>query len=323
MGIFQPGGAGTEIYIYDDADATGGHAAGSPHTWAEINAAFPVDFPILQTAAGATFSASHRQYLPNVTTRIGHPASGNSNATSLVDATGADIFCIGTRLQFTAFNGATTTFTLGTKIGTGVRMSGKNGGTIHQSGALVFRGNVGLYGCHIETVSGANNLQFLNSQSVAMEIAGCTAMITGSYIFGNSSQPLRIHNSTFASSTTGNVVASADISESSGVVWAATNPGAFFASAAQNRNITRVILSGSPTLADIRANAGAQGWNLTDIIYSDTASIPKVDVQTDVAVEDSFRDLRTYETKVVDENGNSLSGISVYITTDVDSAVSE
>lgn len=325
MGIFA---SGADCYIYDDNVNGGGtdpHVPGTPHTWAEINAAFPAIL-IRMDGGGNFFSATHNQYLiPNGggTVFLGHPTAGNSNPTSLVDATGADIFSVGTRLQFPAANVGSQTVILGTAIGTGRNMGGKNGGTIHQSGALIFRGTVGLYGCHIETVAGANAIQFINGSSSYQEVAGCTGMATGSYVLGNAaSGPLRMYNSMFASSTAGNVITSADINDSSGLIIAATSPAGFFASSNASRNLTRVRFTGAVTIGDVRVTgAGATNWNLTDVQFSETPGKPRVAFAAVMTAADGPTDFRQYETKVVDEDGNSLAGIPVQVSSDIDGAI--
>ena len=315
MGWFQPAGAGTAIFCYDDADAAGGHAAGSPHTWAECNATFPVDFPILQTAAGATFSATHRQYLPAVTVTIGHPTAGNGNTTTFTDITGADIFSIGTRLQFTSANPVTTTFTLGTRIGSGERATGKLGGSIHQSGNLVFRGNVYLNGTFVDSTA---NVQFTTSG--LQEVAGCLIQAGTSFIFGLGTG-YKQYNTTFVGTGITTFCTSAEIQESYGVRWAASAPARFFSSGASNREITRVSLCGAPTVADFTVTGSGTGWSLTEVGWSDAPGIPRFTWTTATGPDDGMAEYLSFDSKVVDPNGNPTSDIPIYITSDVDGAI--
>ena len=320
MGWFQPGGAGTAIYCYDDADATGGHAAGSPHTWLECNTTFPVDFPRLQSAAGATYSATNRQYLPAVLVTIGHPTAGNTAATSFVDATDADLFVIGSRLAFTTANATTTSFTMGTKIGTGERMSGKNGGSIHMSANLIFRGTVNLYGTAIDSTV---QIQFLNGTGLSMTVAGCILQAGSSFVLGNSTgTALELCNNSLVSAGTGNIITASFVTSGGGNILACTAPGSFLSSAASNVVLGDIQLSGAPTVADLRCSTQTPFWTLNNIRWSDTPGVPRIAFSGGIVLpQDGVADFRSYDVKVVDPTGNSVSGIPVYMTSDVDGAV--
>lgn len=323
MGIFQPGGAGTQIHIYDDNDATGRGVTG-PHTWAQINAFAPLDVAILRTAAGAVFSATHIQYLLNVEVMIGNPAIGFANATSLVDTTGADIFSPNgagapaqSRLRFTLSNGfSTQTLSMGTKIGTGARMTGKAGGSIH-CGTSVFnvRGNVNWYGCFIDC---AGSLSFQNGSGNSIEIAG-TTMHCSTLVLGTAAAPLAVYNSTINGTTSATFCTSCFMTDAANLVWGCTAPGQFYLSTSINRNFKGITLSGAPTVADLRFTAPSNNNNAFDVTFSDTVGIPRF-LTTTVGSE-VLDDYRTYDTKVVDEYGNSLSGIPVFLENDVDGPV--
>jgi hypothetical protein len=318
VGWFQPGGAGTAIYCYDDADATGGHAAGQPHTWAECNTAFPVDFPRMQSAAGAFYAGAPRQYLPAVLVTIGNPAVAG-NTTTFVDTSDSSVYVSGARLAFTTANPASTSFTLGTKIGTGTRMTGKNGGAIYMSANLVFRGTVSLYGT---TAHSTLNLQFINGSGTSMEIAGCSLQAGSGYVLGNSSGvALRVYNCNLASTTTGPIVTATFVTEGANNLLGCTAPGSFLQSSASNLLVGSMILSGAPTVADMRVNTAAPGWNLNNVSWSDTPGMPRFSHSGAVAVADAVREFWDFDTKVVDPNGNAMSGIPVYITNDIDGAI--
>lgn len=321
MGIFQPGGPGTQIHVYNDADNTNHPAAPGAHTWAEINTAFPVDFPKLQSAAGGTFSATHVQYLCEVDLMFGLPAGGSS-VTSLTDTTGADIFSPAggggtSRLRFTTNNTFDLqTITLGTKIGTGVRMTGKQGGTIHAIGNLLFRANLFFYGCFLD---GAAQIQFLNGSGNTMEFAGCGIFAGGSFLIGSiGANPIRAYNTIFSSGSPASFATVCALTDASNLVWGCTAPGQFYLSAVPGRTFNNILLSGAPTQADFRITGGGSN-DLINVTYSDTAGIPKVRV--DAALADAFEDFRTFDVKVVDQTGNPISGIPIFVTNDKDGSV--
>lgn len=326
MGIFQPGGAGTQIHVYDDANNTNHPAAPGPHTWAEINTAFPVDFAILQTAAAGVFSATHRQYLCVVDLMLGNPAGGNANATSLVDTTGADIFSPNgtggvSRLRTTTANVATAqTLTIGTKIGTGKKTSGCRGGSIH-SGTLTWRMNcnLGLYGCFVD---GGGSVAIQNGSSPTIEIAGCTFDIVGSYVIGTQAGPFTVYNTTFNSSTTGTFATSFFTSDAYNVVLSAPTPSVFYVSAAPQRQFRRITLNGAVTQGDLRFSVGSFGNVGVDLIWSDTAGKPRIISSGPSGPFGSFDDYRSFDTKVVSNpTGDALAGVPVYVEDSVAGAV--
>ena len=325
MGIFQPGGPGTQINVYDDNDATGGHAAGSPHTWAEINAAFPLDFAILQTAAAATFSANRKQYLCVSDLHFGDPGGG-SNFTSLVD-TNTDIYSPNgataqTRLRFTVATSANnTSFQLGTKIGTGQKSAGKDGCAIYTGTfALRLRCTLGLYGCLVDC-QGA--LQFNNAGSTQQEIAGSAIEAGGSMILGDAdSGPLNIYNSAISYTGIGTAVVGMFIADSFNAILSATAPAFFFSTgAAGAKKLNRLILNGAVTTADLRLVSAAGGWQAADLTYSDTPGKPRVLFVGAHNVSQGLTDYRTFNTKVVDPLGNSIQAVPVYITSDIDGPI--
>ncbi len=317
MGWFQPAGAGTAIYCYNDADGTNHAAAPGPHTWAECNAAFPVDFPRLQSAAGAFYSPTLNQYLPAVLVTIGHPTAGNTNTTTFVDTSNSDVFVTGARLAFTTANAATTSFTLGTKIGTGVRMVGKLGGSIHMTAAITFRGTLGLYGT---TVHSTGLVVFSNGTGSSMEVAGCLVQ-GGAFQLGNTTGvPFRLYNTVIIGTGVGNLATAAFITEGAGNVIGCTAPNSFLSSASSNLALGDAVLSGTPATADLRCVGTTPFWSMNNIQWSDNA--PRIVFTSGpILPQDGIADFRTFDCKVVDADGNSLSGIPIYIESDVDGAI--
>lgn len=323
MGIFRPGAPGTQVHVYDDNDATGGHIAGQPHVWSEINAAYPVEFSALQDAAANVYSATHKQYLTTSPLMFGHPTAGNTNATSLVDTTGADIFNKSTagqsNLRFTNVNNTSSiTFTLGTAIGSGKKMSGKQGGTIHSLLTPSFACNLNLFGCFFD---GAAGFTVNNGNGVTVQIAGCTFLAGGSYALGGGGNgSFTVYNTSFNSNTTVNFCTSAAITDSYNMIWACTAPTAFFVSAAPLRKFRKVTFSGAVTLTDIRiSNAPGDFHEGVDLVWSDTAGKPRI-ISVPITTA-ALSDYRTFDLKIVDPDGHALSGIPIYVESDVDGAV--
>jgi len=320
VGVFRVGGVGTPVYIYDDNNAAGGHVAGQPHTFAEIAAAFPLEFAPMQSAAGATFSGTHFQYLCVVVCTIGHPTAGNANVTTLTDTSGADIFSPSGRLQWSSANAATVYTNLGTKIGTGERMSGKNGCTIHQSGAQIFRGTVNMYGCFVDSL--ASVIQFLNGTGSGMEFGACIFHTSSGYVIGNStSVNLGFYNSSLLYSGAGSAATSIAMNEAVNTVLGATAPVSFFQSASANRAINGLVFSGASTVADVRPTGTNPNWEMTNVTWSDTPGIPRVAGSLAgwaSLPEDGVHEYFFYDTKVVDQNGDPVAGIPVFISNDVE-----
>lgn len=326
MGIFQPGGAGTQVNVYDDADATNHPAAPGPHTWAEINAAFPLAFAILQTAAGATYSASRVQYLCVTDLFFGDPLGG-TNFTSLVDVN-SDIYSptgttAQTRLRFTAAVSANLTkMVLGEPIGAGERMVGKKGCNIYATSSLRFRCTLGLYGCYVESTA---NMQFVNLGSDYQEIAGCVLFVRGgggnNFVFGTADAgPITMWNTAVASESVFTMCSSIQVSDSANVVLGCAVPQNFYSSASPLRKFTRMSLSGAPTISDTRFTSGT-GYQLTNFGWSNTPGIPRMTLPNDVTADNGQHEFWSIDTKVVDENGLSVAGVPIFASNDVEGDV--
>lgn len=323
MGIFRPGAPGTQVHVYDDNDGTGGHAVGSPHTWAEINAAYPVEFAIMQDAAGNTFSGTHRQYLCTADLMIGNPVIGNANTTTLTDTTGADIFSPNgsggqSRLRFTTVNGFTNQkFNIGTKIGTGKKSAGKQGGSFHSgSQALTIRADANVYGSFFDC---GGNIVFQTNSSLASEYAGCTFVIAGTCVLGTGGGTLKFYNCSLGSNTAVNMITAAAMDDADNFVIAATAPIRFYLSSASNAKFIGLTFIGAPSVCDLSFNTPSGGNNGFDLTYSDTVGVPRI--MSNTVGADIFDDYRTFDVKVVDSNGNALAGVPVYMESDIDGAV--
>lgn len=253
--------------------------------------------------------------------QFAHETPGNNNFTSLVDTTGADIFSPNgstaqSRLRFSIAN-SPPTFTLGTKIGTGKKASGCRGGSIH-GGTTQLRLNavLSLYGCFLDS---AGSIAINNTSGQTVDIAGCTFDAVGSYVLGANPGTFTVYNTTFNSTTNGTFCTSCAVSDSYNMVWAAAAPSAFFLSASPNRSFRRAILSGAVTQGDIRLNNGARDYQAVDLTWSDTPGKPRL--ISNAPAPDVMFDYHTFDCKVVDSDGNALSGIPVYMENSVDGAV--
>ena len=330
MGILQPGGAGTPIYIYDDAVNTNHPAAPGPHTFAEINAAFPLDWPILQDPAGNTFSASRRQYLARVITVMGGQSTDGGNYTSLVD-TNCDVFsktvAAAPAFRYRVDSGIAPSHIvtiLGTKVpwaGGSFRFSGQAGvGFYTESGVMSWRGTLGLYDCAIYS-GGA--MVFFNTGSSYQEIGGSLISSAGSISLGLASDgPLRLSHVNLSYRGGSFFVASILISSSHDVIMASSTCSAFVnIGNAANRKLQDIDFVGSCSSSDIAVGVVGGGLLMRDLVWSDTVGKPRISFIGPHAVGTAAGDHRTMDTKVVDHNGNSLQAIPIYLESDVDGAI--
>jgi len=313
MGFFQPGGANTQVFIYDDADATGGHAAGSPHTIAELNAFDALVCSKLQDPAGNTFSGARTQYLLTKNVQLGRSAVGQ-NLTSLVDKD-LDLFVKSGNFTFDSNSTSTITFIMGTKVGLSPHFAGVRGCGLNFASTPIFRGTVGLYGCMIEAVG---SIQFANTGAAYQELAGCLCLATAPYILGNSAN-FRYYHTVFTYPGTGNMVTSALVDTGHDSVLAGAAPGAFIASAAPSRSFRGLDLAGVPTVADLVMNPGAQKWVADEINFSNQAP-KRVSINTN-GLGNGLRYVWRFDTKVVDQNGNPLQAVPIQLSTDVDGLI--
>jgi len=236
-----------------------------------------------------------------------------------VDTSNSDVFVVGARLAFTTANAATTSFTLGTQIGTGERMSGKNGGSIHMTANLVFRGTVSLFGTALDSTLA---IQFLNGTGSGMTVAGCGLQFSTLLLGNSSGVTMALWNTNLKSIGTGNLITSVFVTAGGGNTLACTAPNSFLSSANSNLILGDIILSGTPVTSDLRTTTSTPNWALNNIRWSDTTGVPRISTTAaPLLVGDAIQDFRTFDVKVVDSDGNSLSGIPIYIESDVDGAI--
>lgn len=306
VGITQPGGGTNPIVIYDDSDATGGHAAGSPHTFAEIAAAFPAIFTDLGTNA--------KSYRSQVSLQIG---SGVGSATTTLNDTNSTLIFDNTR-TLTWQNSTTTSWNvnLGTKVGSGNTASGKNGSVVVLGAATTVRGNLALYGTTLKTTSGAitfasvvgctNDFQNLLIQSSVTGVAPILPQsLATSAVF---------YNVDFSHSTTSQVLASFVSTAAERITVCATAPTTFLQTAVSQLSVKDLKMFGSPSTSDIRwSGPGPVNWQLVrpgfTLLapkFSGSAANPNLAAAT--------WEYWLWDVKVVDGAGAGIANVPVKLT---------
>lgn len=314
------------MYVYDNAVATNHPAAPGPHTWAEISAAFPLAVAPMQDAAANTFLGGRVQYLLNTLVVIGGQVTDGGNLTSLVD-TKVDLFCNVTggisNYRYRSDAGiapSNIVTTYGTKVGTGKKMGGHSGVSIHVgNGSMTFRGTLGFYASSVEGLTG---ILFANSGSGFQEVAASLIDAGSSLTLGQAaSGPFTIYNSTVAYRGTGNMVTVVDISDSFNTLLVSSAPQTFLTSNSAARKLRGITLSGAVTSSDLSTANATPNWEMTNVEWSDTPGKPRISFGGTPAVGNGVLDYRTFDTKVVDPSGIPLQAIPVHVTSDVDGMI--
>lgn len=309
MGIFRPGGANTTVYIYDDNDATGGHAAGSPHTFAEIAAAFPGEFASLGTNANAP------SYRGLQSIQIGDTGVGTAT-TTLTDTNSTVIWdntktLLSRTTQTTSWN-----LNLGTKVGSGNTASGKNGTLLVFGAATILRGNLAAYGCTFKTTSGA--LSWTSIAGCTIDFQNCLwqSSVAGvaPFVFGPTATSIVLYNQDFSHSTTSQVLSSFFATSAERITVCATSPSTFLQTAVATLSVKDLKLFGAPTTSDIRWSAsGPVNWKLVRPGF--TGNAPKFSGPgLVVALSAATWEYWLWDVKVVDGDGVGISGIPVKLT---------
>jgi len=323
-GIQQPLGPGTTIYVYDSAAS----ANGLFYTIAEIQAAFPNDFEkMVGAVSGLVFGGVRKQYLSNVSVIWGGQSSDGSNPTKVQD-TNADVFFRLGQWQYRIGGGLITT-NLGTKRGIGpsglipATMAGSDGCGIYQaSGSLIFRGDWFVYG---STLLAPLNVQFLSTGGSQGEAAGNLMRAGLAFTLGESLSIGKFYNNICYSPTGINVLAQIKCLDSDGNTFIGVTPQgiASFSAATPTARMKNARLIGAPTTADVRVTLTGDASDLKFLgtIFSDTPSIPRFLFFDDKTPAQGAEVWRTFNTKVVDANGNGLVDIPVRLISDIDGEV--
>jgi hypothetical protein len=322
-GILQPGGPGTEIFVYDHF--TGAADPVNGYTFAEINAAWPNDFELVGgLVSGVQWGGPRVQYLCRVRVTIGGQ-NGDGTAATFLQGTNCDVyFGSGGSLNYRTIGYSNGLFQtkFGTRVASAVGgVSGYDGVDIMTRTNMVFRGPVFLYGSEVYAQGG--NIQFINPN--VSEIAGCIFRTNQGYVIGNDSTPnLEVFNTTFASSTVGAVITTMSVKNSDNFIVAALTPTSFIATGALNLKLRGGLLVGAPTFSDFNwsgASAGA-GWIISDTQFSETAGIPRFRGNFGgPLLSTPTKETWSFDVKVTNLSGLPLLGVPVRLESDIEGVV--
>lgn len=321
MGITQPGGAGTIIYLYDDSINAGGfdpHTAGQPHTFAEI-AQFCVNAGNTDFVSNGTNKPSYRG---SVNVQIGDAGTGTAT-TTLEDTVESTVIWDNTRtLAYRATQTSSWFTNLGTKVGTGDQATGHKGTTLVFGATTTLRGTMNFYGCDIR-VQG-NFICTVTPYAVGVgELVNCIfqSASTSAAVSGFSIGLNAFDNIYNVDVTAGVSVDVLNIFGGNSVeritVGGPSLRSAFQLSAGTSRSYKDVSLFGSPTRADILWSASTiVNHHLIRPVWTNNA--PKFGFASASAstptLANATLEYWPYNVKIVDGAGDAISGIPVRLT---------
>lgn len=307
VGVTQPGGAGTTIFIYDDASS----ASGLGYTFAEISAAFPVDF-----VSNGTNKPSYRA---RVSLQVGDTGVGAST-TTLVDTVESAVDWDSTRTLLYRTTQTSSWFTnLGTKVGSGNQASGHKGTTLRFGAATTIRGTFNCWGGDIRTSTGTitwllptgGGGEMVNTLIQSSVAAGNQISFTGSAAnsFNN------IFNVDVSGSTTGTLVNNWFSLVSDRLSFAGNGARLFSPPSATAVTLKDCLFKGTPTSHDI-------GWQAATVVSHIlvrpiwTNNAPKFGFNggTGPALGSATLEMWRYDMKVVDGLGAAVVGVPVRLT---------
>jgi len=306
-GVTQPGGAGTTIYIYDDASS----ASGTGYTWAEIAAAFGADF-----IDNGTNLPSYRSA---VSVQVGDTGTGTAT-TSLIDATDSTvIFDNNKTLTYRSTQTTSWFTTLGEKVGTGDAATGTSGGCIVFGTATTIRGTFKFYGSKLVQTKSA--LSMIPATDQTGELVNCMIQHRGAttspIIIGSASAtPSNIYNLDITSESNNYVITVLQGGSIRKVTLGGPAVAYGLSSALANYESKDINIFGTPTTSDFRwASVNAFLWGIVRPGWSGNAakfsgaSPSGPDLQGD-----QTREFWIYNVKVVDSAGAGISGIPIKLT---------
>jgi hypothetical protein len=302
--VTQPAGAGSPIYVYDDAFS----ASGLGYTFAEIAAAFPADFVL----------AGPLTYLPTVDLQVGDVGAGAAT-TTLVDTVGSYVKWAATK---TLKNRGTQTtswkFSTGTKVGSGDQASGVTGTVLVFGAATALVGTHFHYGSTFRQTVGA--MQFNPSVNGTGEMCNCilqsAAAGTAPINVGSSANRFgNLYNVDISHTTAVQVMANFFSLKADRISIGGATPTTFIASGSASLTAKDLALFGSPTQSDLRwSGAGSVLWALYRPTW--TGNAPKFTAATvgNPNITGATVEYRTGVWKIVDRTGAGVSGIPVELT---------
>lgn len=305
-GVTQPGGAGTTIFIYDNASA----ANATNYTFAEISTAFPADF--------VDNGTTPKTYRAKVSLQIGD--TGVGTATTTLSDTNVGVFFDSPRgLLWRSTQQTSWNLQLGTKVGSGNQATGRNGCLIYTANAVPFlRGNYGLYGTtwvHSNGLITAHG----NVAGLTTEMINCILGHTGtgansSWAMGTTTNAIsNVYNVDWwgnVSAANNGVITTFNFTTAERLTIGGPSMPYFIRSSSNTLSAKDIVFFGTPTVADITPTGTPISWDLVRPKWSGNA--PRMGVGTFAA--GTIRELWIADTKVVDRNGDGVASIPVKIT---------
>lgn len=306
MAVTQPGGAGTPIFVYDNAGA----ANGLYYTFAEIAAAFPADFVDNGTNA--------KSYRAKVSLQIGD--AGVGTATTTLQDTDSTVIWDNTKTLVWRATQTTSWFcNFGTKVDIGNEASGKSGSTLIFGANTTVRGNLGWFGSSFKIVSGVIN--FTNTIGTSSDIQNCLMQSTVAGVSPFVLNPslgvtaFNLFNVDISHATTSQVMSNFTPLTAERLTICASTPTTFIQTGLSAIQAKDMKMFGTPSTSDIRWAAGsANDWKFIRPGFSGSA--PKfTGVTVGVpALAQATLEYWLFDVKVVDGAGVGIANIPVKLT---------
>jgi len=313
--------AGTTIQIYDDNDATGGHAVGQPHTAAEMAASTDPNV----AANWVLLAGNIPKYRSLMNVRVASSTGGQTNTTTWTDQDAIFDFDNTRTISFgvaAGGNSPNATLNWGVKVGSGNRAGARNGVTVYLGNTTLIRGNPNLYACNLVQAPVGGGLFQIVPTTGGGDIIGCTLGHRGTggtaqIVFGSSAQAV---NNVFNLNAWSNVAtASAGIfstfncTNAEEVHTGGNSYSSAIRSAQSTLSAKDLTIHGTPLVADIVCNASVPiTWTFVRPHWSGNA--PKFNPMNAGVTVGSVTEYWLLDTKIVNSAGSGVSGISVVLT---------
>jgi hypothetical protein len=309
VGVTQPGGVGTTIFVFDNASAADTIA----YHFAEISAAFPADF--------VDNGTTPKSYRSKVSLQVGDTGVGTA-ATTLSDTNVTVIFDATKQLVYRNTQLSSWSTVFGTKTGTGNQASGRSGVNIYSSGTITtIRGNIQLYGSRI-TATG--RLTINNALTgLTGDVVNCLLESTGTGVisgvdFGATGFPFdNIYDVDVMGAVVSGAVGitQAIVANTMERVTFGGNPPAFIRSSSLGITAKDIAFFGTPVTSDViwTGTAATSNWVFIRPRWSGNA--PKFSgggLTNDPA--NGTHEYWGWDVKTVDRNGAAVANIPVKLT---------